>query len=187
MEADTDHFPESIIVSKWTTRNGITVTKKAYVWSYPDYDDFEILEYTFENTGDSDGDGAADLGGGGAAAQRHVLHLLDPLLRLRVRPGKLYGELLLQGHGTDSSGRLVQVHGGGQLRRSGRGHGVEDVVLLWMGKIRIYPGRTSASPTARTGPTSPGTTAASGTRRWRGKWGPTSTWALHRSRTRPGR
>ncbi len=65
MEPDKDNFPESTIVSKWTTRNGITVTKKAYAWSFPDYDDFEILEYTFENTGDSDGDGAADLGGGG--------------------------------------------------------------------------------------------------------------------------
>ena len=65
MEADKDNFPESIIVSKWTTKNGITVTKKSYAWSYPDFDDFQILEYTFENTGDSDGDGVADLGGGG--------------------------------------------------------------------------------------------------------------------------
>lgn len=64
MDADKDMFPESIIISKWTTRNGITTTKKTYTCSYPDYDDFEILEYTFENTGDSNGDGAADLGGG---------------------------------------------------------------------------------------------------------------------------
>ncbi len=52
MEADKDHFPESIIISHWTTKKGIAVTKKAYAWSYPDYDDFELLEYTFENTGD---------------------------------------------------------------------------------------------------------------------------------------
>ena len=64
MDPDKDTFPESTIIAKWTTKRGITVTKKAYAWSYPDYDDFEILEYTFENTGDSNGDGKADLGGG---------------------------------------------------------------------------------------------------------------------------
>jgi hypothetical protein len=64
MDPDKDMFPESILVTRYTTKRGITVTKKAYGWSYPDYDDFEILEYEFENTGDSDGDGKPDLNGG---------------------------------------------------------------------------------------------------------------------------
>ena len=62
MDANKDHFPEEIIVSKWTTERGITVTRKAYAWSYPDYDDFVIVEHIFENTGDANGDGIADSG-----------------------------------------------------------------------------------------------------------------------------
>ena len=64
MDPDKDMFPESILVMHYTTKRGITVTKKVYSWSYPEYDDFEIMEYEFENTGDSDGDGEADLNGG---------------------------------------------------------------------------------------------------------------------------
>ncbi len=64
MEPDKDMFAEDILIMHYTTKRGITVTKKVYAWSYLDYDDFEIMEYTFENTGDSDGDGVADLNGG---------------------------------------------------------------------------------------------------------------------------
>ncbi len=51
MDPDKDTFPESIIISHYSTKHGVTVTRKAYAWGYPDYDDFEILEFTFENTG----------------------------------------------------------------------------------------------------------------------------------------
>ena len=51
---------EEIIISKWATNTGITVTRTTRAWSYPDYDDLIIFEYTFENTGDTDGDGAAN-------------------------------------------------------------------------------------------------------------------------------
>ncbi len=61
----TDNFPEDIILSKWTTKMGITGTKAAYAWNHPDYDDFVIVEWVFENTGDTDGDRVADLPGGG--------------------------------------------------------------------------------------------------------------------------
>ena len=46
-----DEFPEEIILSTWDTKMGVTVTKKAYAWSYQDFDDFIIEEIIFENTG----------------------------------------------------------------------------------------------------------------------------------------
>jgi hypothetical protein len=46
---------EEIIVSKWATPMGLTVTRTSRAWSHPDYDDFIIYEYEFENTGDHDG------------------------------------------------------------------------------------------------------------------------------------
>lgn len=46
---------EEKIISKWTTRLGITITRTSRAWSFPDYDDFIIFEYEFENTGDTDG------------------------------------------------------------------------------------------------------------------------------------
>jgi hypothetical protein len=45
---------EEIIVSKWSTPTGITVTRTSRAWSFPDYDDFIIYEYEFENTGNRD-------------------------------------------------------------------------------------------------------------------------------------
>ena len=51
---------EEIIVARWATNTGITVTRTTRAWSYPDYDDLIIFEYTFENTGDTDGDEVAD-------------------------------------------------------------------------------------------------------------------------------
>lgn len=79
MDPDKDNFPESLLIMRWTTKRGITVTKKVYTWSYPDYDDFQIMEYEFENTGDSDGDGAADLNGGAG------LRLNDTFFAFSVR------------------------------------------------------------------------------------------------------
>ena len=46
---------EEIIVSKWATSVGLTVTRTSRAWSYPDYDDFIIYEYEIENTGDTQG------------------------------------------------------------------------------------------------------------------------------------
>ncbi|MFH0991334.1 MAG: T9SS type A sorting domain-containing protein [bacterium] len=42
---------EEIILARWATPTGITVTRTSRAWSYPDYDDFIIYEYEFENTG----------------------------------------------------------------------------------------------------------------------------------------
>lgn len=53
---------EEIIISKWTTERGLTVTRKARAWSYPDYDDLFIVEVVIENTGDNSGDGQPDAG-----------------------------------------------------------------------------------------------------------------------------
>ncbi len=40
---------EEIIVSRWGTPLGITVTRTSRAWSYPGYDSFIIYEYEFEN------------------------------------------------------------------------------------------------------------------------------------------
>ncbi|MBI5475260.1 MAG: T9SS C-terminal target domain-containing protein [Ignavibacteriales bacterium] len=42
---------EEIIISKWDTPLGITVTRTSRMWSFPDYDDFIIYDYELENTG----------------------------------------------------------------------------------------------------------------------------------------
>lgn len=42
---------EEIIIAKWDTPIGVTVTRTSRAWSFPDYDDFIIFEYEFENTG----------------------------------------------------------------------------------------------------------------------------------------
>ncbi len=67
--AATDNFPEDIVLSKWTTKLGLTGEKAAYAWNHPEYDDFVITEWTFENTGDSNGDRTPDIAGGGNALQ----------------------------------------------------------------------------------------------------------------------
>jgi hypothetical protein len=42
---------EEIITAKWNTSAGISVTRTSRSYSYPDYDDFIIFEYEFENNG----------------------------------------------------------------------------------------------------------------------------------------
>ena len=64
-DVSTDNFPEDIVLSKWTTGLGITGEKAAFAWNHPEYDDFVITEWVFENTGDTDGDRASDVAGGG--------------------------------------------------------------------------------------------------------------------------
>ncbi|MCX6136405.1 MAG: T9SS type A sorting domain-containing protein [Ignavibacteriales bacterium] len=46
---------EEIIVTQWATPVGVTIKRTSRAWSFPDYDDFIIYEYEFENTGDLDG------------------------------------------------------------------------------------------------------------------------------------
>ena len=46
-----DEFPEEIIISQWENKMGLTMTRKAYAWSYQEYDDFILQEIIFENTG----------------------------------------------------------------------------------------------------------------------------------------
>jgi hypothetical protein len=50
---------EEKIVTKWATSVGLTVTRTSRAWSFPDYDDFIIYEYEFENTGDMNPPAAA--------------------------------------------------------------------------------------------------------------------------------
>lgn len=52
---------EEKIIAKWATPVGVTVTRTSRAWSFPDYDDFIIYEYEFENTGDMDGNPATPL------------------------------------------------------------------------------------------------------------------------------
>jgi hypothetical protein len=64
VEASRDDEAEQTVFTRWTTRSGVTVTRKSVAFSAQGFDDFFINEITFENTGDSDGDGKADLNGG---------------------------------------------------------------------------------------------------------------------------
>ena len=43
-------------------QNGYQCVAKSLFWSYPDFDDFIIYEYTFHNNGDANGDGQPDPG-----------------------------------------------------------------------------------------------------------------------------
>ena len=46
---------EEIIVAKWSTPLGLTITRTSRAWSFPDYDDMILYEYQLEHTGDRDG------------------------------------------------------------------------------------------------------------------------------------
>lgn len=56
-----DEWPEQIVVTKWTTTQGLTFTEKFSTWSHRDFDDFYLDEYIIENTGDTDGIEGADI------------------------------------------------------------------------------------------------------------------------------
>jgi len=45
-------LPEEMNYTEFPTSTGITVKQRSMAWSYPDYDDFIIYDYTFVNTGD---------------------------------------------------------------------------------------------------------------------------------------
>ncbi len=44
-------LPEQMVTASWNTDIGVTVTRRAYVWSYPGAQDFIIYDYSFKNTG----------------------------------------------------------------------------------------------------------------------------------------
>ena len=44
-----DRFAEEMVMTEWRTGQGIKVTRKALNWSYPDFNDFIILEYYLTN------------------------------------------------------------------------------------------------------------------------------------------
>ena len=59
---DDRYWPEEIVISKWINKiTGIEITEKVYGYSYQDFDDFNIIELTFKNTGDTTGDGETDI------------------------------------------------------------------------------------------------------------------------------
>jgi len=64
-DVSKDNFPEDIVLSKWTTKLGLTGNKAAYAWNHPEYGHFIIEEWIWENTGDTKGARTADLPGGG--------------------------------------------------------------------------------------------------------------------------
>ena len=60
-ELNPDYDPneaEEIIIAKWATSVGVTVTRTSRAFSHPDFDDMIIYEYDLEYTGDTDGDPA---------------------------------------------------------------------------------------------------------------------------------
>ena len=124
-----DNEAEEIIISKWTTERGLTITRKARAWSYPDYDDFIILEVIIENTGDNNGDGIPDAG-------LPVDHQ-DVYFRLCEQPGPIVGRTpLAKPNRTvgvfrpDHPGRLVQIQRSVQLRWPARTSGEKNLLCL---------------------------------------------------------
>ncbi len=56
------HWPEQIVISKWVNKvSGIEITEKVFGYSYQDFDDFNVFEFTFKNTGDTTGNGQTDV------------------------------------------------------------------------------------------------------------------------------
>ena len=65
-------IPEETIITRWVhIKQGIQVTRRVYNWSHPDFDDFYLVDLTFTNTGDFDGDGQED-NPGGTATQHDI-------------------------------------------------------------------------------------------------------------------
>ena len=57
-------IPEETIIAQWIDKqNGIRVQRRVYSWSNPDFDDFYIVDLTFTNIGDFDGDGVGEAPG----------------------------------------------------------------------------------------------------------------------------
>ena len=56
--------PEETIIAQWVDKqNGILAQRRVYSWSNPDFDDFYIVDLTFSNIGDFDGDGVGEAPG----------------------------------------------------------------------------------------------------------------------------
>jgi hypothetical protein len=64
---DDTTLPEETLITQWIDMlHGLKVTRRVFDWSNQDFDDFYIVELTFTNIGDFDGDGASDAPGGTA-------------------------------------------------------------------------------------------------------------------------
>lgn len=56
--------PEETIIAQWTnSKQGITTTRRVHNWSNPDFDKFYLMDLTFTNSGDFNGDGVEDAPG----------------------------------------------------------------------------------------------------------------------------
>lgn len=55
-EVDGSMAPDRMVVSEINSSIGITTHRRAMAWSHEDHDNYHIIEYTFANTGNQDGD-----------------------------------------------------------------------------------------------------------------------------------
>ncbi len=53
---DPSLAPDRVVTSVINTSIGVTMQRKAMQWSHPDHQGYHIIEYTFTNTGNVDGD-----------------------------------------------------------------------------------------------------------------------------------
>ncbi len=53
---DPNMAPDRMVVSEINSSIGVTTTRRAMQWSHEDHDNYHIIEYTFVNTGNQDGD-----------------------------------------------------------------------------------------------------------------------------------
>ena len=60
-EVDTDMKPDRMLVNVCNTSIGVTMTRKIMQFSHPFHDNYHIIEYTFENTGNVDDDPEIEL------------------------------------------------------------------------------------------------------------------------------
>ena len=124
-----DNEAEEIIISKWTTERGLTITRKARAWSYPDYDDFIILEVVIENTGDNNGDGIPD--GGLPVDHKDVYFAFVNNLAPSWAGHRWQKSNRTVGvFRPDHPGRLVQIQRSVQFRRPGRSPRQENLLCL---------------------------------------------------------
>ncbi len=55
-QIDSGIAPDRMVVSEINSSIGLTVNRSAMQWSHPDHENYHLIEYTFVNTGNQDGD-----------------------------------------------------------------------------------------------------------------------------------
>lgn len=84
--------PEETIISQWVhIKQGIQVTRRVYNWSNPDFDDFYIVDLTFTNTGDFDGDGLEDSPGNTATINSAYFAFKNSWVSSALGVGEAFG------------------------------------------------------------------------------------------------